>query len=83
MRDLLNESHSLGEPMSNAKLVTKILQSLPERFKIKVSTIDEVHDTSKIKVDELIGCLLTYEMSFDADPLEKKNQRESPSKLHI
>lgn len=73
IRDLSNESHALGEPMSDAKLVKKILRSLPERFKIKVTTIDEVHDTSEMKVDELIGSLLTYEMSF-ADSSEKKHR---------
>ena len=73
VRDLSNESHSLGEPMSDAKLVKKILRSLPERFKIKVTTIDEVHDTSAMKVDELIGSLLTYEMSFSGSS-EKKSK---------
>ena len=59
--------------MSDAKLVKKILRSLPERFKIKVTTIDEVHDTSAMKVDELIGSLLTYEMSFSGSS-EKKSR---------
>lgn len=67
MRGLSNESHSLGEPISNASLVKKILRSLPERLKIKVTTIDEVHTTSQMKVDELIGSLLMYEISLKAD----------------
>ena len=73
IRDLSNESHALGEPMSDAKLVKKILRSLPERFKIKVTTIDEVHDTSEMKVDELIGSLLIYKMSF-TESSEKKHR---------
>ena len=40
VRDLSDESYSLGEPMSDANLVKKILRSPPERFKIKVTTID-------------------------------------------
>lgn len=60
--------------MSDAKLVKKIIRSLPHRFKIKVTTIYEVYDTSRMKVDKLIGSLLTYEMSLEANQYEKKHK---------
>ena len=60
VRDLSNESHSLGEPMSDVKLVKKILRSLPKRFDMKVTVIEEVHDQSKTKVEELFGSLFTF-----------------------
>lgn len=58
--------------MSDAKLVKKILRPLPQSFKIKVTTSDEVHDTLKMKVDELIDSLLTYEMPLEVNQYEKK-----------
>jgi hypothetical protein len=41
MSDLRNSMVSLGKTVSNVKLIRKILRSLPERFRIKVTTIEE------------------------------------------
>ncbi|XP_057432974.1 uncharacterized protein LOC130725802 [Lotus japonicus] len=73
VRDISNASFALGEPMSDEKLVRKILRSLPNKFDMKVTTIDEAQDISSIKVDELIGSLQTFEMSLNDMP-EKKSK---------
>jgi hypothetical protein len=55
---------------------------------MKVTAIEESQDLSSIKVDELIGSLQTFEMSFD-DKLEKKlknlafTSEESPSEDNL
>ncbi|XP_058784264.1 uncharacterized protein LOC131659038 [Vicia villosa] len=59
--------------MSEEKLVRKILRSLPKIFAMKVTAIDEAQDISKMKVDELIGSIQTFEMSI-SDIVEKKNK---------
>jgi len=41
MSNLRNSMVSLGKTVSNVKLIRKILRSLPERFRIKVTTIEE------------------------------------------
>jgi hypothetical protein len=53
MSDLRNSMVSLGKPISDVKLIRKILRSLPERFRIKVTTIEE-----------LVGSLQTYVLSL-------------------
>jgi hypothetical protein len=55
---------SLGKPISDVKLIRKILRSLPERFKIKVTTIEESKDLEEMKIEELVGSLQTYELSL-------------------
>jgi hypothetical protein len=40
MSDLRNSMVSLGKPVSDVKLIWKILRSLPDRFRIKVTTIE-------------------------------------------
>jgi hypothetical protein len=60
---------SLGKPVSNVKLIQKILRSLSERFRIKVTTIEESKDLEEMKIEELVGSLQTYELSL---PLVKK-----------
>jgi hypothetical protein len=41
MSDLRNSMVSLGKTVSDVKLIQKILRSLPDRFRIKVTTIEE------------------------------------------
>ena len=48
---------NLGEKIKDAKLVRKILRSLPESFRAKVTTIEESKDLDEIKIQELIGSL--------------------------
>ncbi|XP_075499268.1 uncharacterized protein LOC142537656 [Primulina tabacum] len=71
LRQLSNEAHSLGDLMSNERLVNKVLRSLPERFNVKVCAIEESKDTSTINLDELMSSLRTFEMNLD---LQKKDK---------
>lgn len=59
--------------MSKGKLVRKILGSLPKKFYMKVTSIEEAQDLIKIKVDELIGSLQTFKMSM-SDRSENNNK---------
>lgn len=71
--DIANESLALGEKISEEKLVRKILKSLPKRFDMRDTTIKEAQDISSMKVDDLIGSLITCEMSLN-DKSDKKNK---------
>jgi hypothetical protein len=64
MSDLRNSMVSLGKPISDVKLIRKILRSLPERFRTKVTTIEESKDLEEMKIEELVGSLQTYELSL-------------------
>jgi hypothetical protein len=67
--DLRNSMVSLGKQISDVKLIRKILRSLPERFRIKVTTIEESKDLEEMKIEELVGSLQTYGYSL---PLVRK-----------
>jgi len=64
MSDLRNSIVSLGKPISDVKLIRKILRSLLERFRIKVTTIEESKNLEEMKIEELVGSLQTYELSL-------------------
>jgi len=64
--DIANEAFALGEKYSDAKLVKKTLRSLPARFAYKVTAIEEAKNVEKMRLDELIGNLQTFEMNFKA-----------------
>ncbi|XP_073120785.1 uncharacterized protein [Henckelia pumila] len=67
LKSLANEASILGDPISNERLVSKVLRSLPKRFHTKVCAIDESKDTSIMGLDELISSLRTYEMELEAE----------------
>jgi len=71
--DIANTSSDLGEKKSDEKLVRKILKSLPQRFDMKVTAIEESQDISNKKVDELIRSLQTFELTIN-DRCEKKKK---------
>ena len=55
--DLANSYDSLGEKLSDEKLVRKILRSLPKRFDMKVTTIEEAQNIASMRVEEVVGSL--------------------------
>ena len=63
---------NLGGKTEDSKVVRKILCSLSESFRAKVTAFEESKDLDEIKVQELIGSLQTYELSLP-------NQRKSKS----
>ncbi|XP_062089094.1 uncharacterized protein LOC133795656 [Humulus lupulus] len=74
-----NESYAPGETYSNAKLVCKVLRVLPRRFKAKVTSIEEVHEIEDLDLDELIGSLQNYELTFKRWSKSKKQpKKENP-----
>ena len=62
---------NLDEKTEDSKIVRKILQSLLESFRAKVTAIEESKDLDDIKVQELIGSLQTYELSL---PSQRKSK---------
>jgi hypothetical protein len=71
INDLRNSMVSLGKRVSNVKLIKKILKSLPERFRIKVTSIEESKDLDSMKIEEFVGSLQTYE--YFLPPVNKVN----------
>ena len=61
----------LGERIDESKVVRKILRSLPKRSKPKTVAIAESNDVDKIKIEELRGNLLAYELDLKV-PRKKK-----------
>ena len=50
IRDIANESYSLGKPMTDEDLVRKTLRALSPRFKMKVTVIEEYQDLKTLKI---------------------------------
>ena len=62
---------NLGEKIKDAKVVRKILRSLPKSFWAKVTAIEESKDLDEIKIQELIRSLQTYELGLPSHKSSK------------
>ncbi|CAM8994086.1 unnamed protein product [Rhodiola kirilowii] len=70
--ELSNEASALGKPIDEERLASKVLRTLPPRFAMKVTAIEEMHDITTLKLDELMGSLRTYEINHDFQTGEEK-----------
>ena len=57
LNDIVNSAYNLGEIYNQPKIVRKILRSLTEDFRPKVTAITKSKDVDSIPVDELVGSL--------------------------
>ena len=57
LNDIINSAYNLGEIYDQPKIVKKILRSLTEDFRPRVTAITENKDVNSILVDELVGSL--------------------------
>ena len=71
LNEILIAKLNLEEKIEDAKVVRKILRSLPESYRAKVTTIEESKDLDEIKIQELIGSLQTYELGLPSHKSSK------------
>ena len=64
LKDIVNLAFNLGETIPEPKIIRKVLRSLPERFHVKITVIEESKDIDKIPLTELVGNLQTYELGL-------------------
>ena len=64
LNDIVNSAYNLGEIYDQPKIIRKILRSLTENFRPKVTAITESKDVNSIPVDKLVGSLQSYELDL-------------------
>jgi len=72
VQELANRAAVLGEPFPQQKLVKKVLRSLPPRFRMKVTAMQENAGWEDKTLAALIGSLKTYEMEILTDHTKKE-----------
>ncbi|XP_007032955.2 PREDICTED: uncharacterized protein LOC18601821 [Theobroma cacao] len=58
---LVNQIRMLGEDLQEVWVVEKILNSVPEKFKATVSSLEQTKDLSQLTIIELVTALEAYE----------------------
>ena len=65
--DIINGLKSLGKVYTNVKMVRKILRCLPINWGPNVTAIEEAKDFTKMGLDELLGTLMTHEITLKSN----------------
>ena len=64
LNDIVNSAYNLGEIYDQPKIVRKILSSLTEDFRPKVTAITKSKDVDSIHINELVRSLQSYELDL-------------------
>ena len=64
LKDIVNSTFNLRKSIVELKIIRIILRSLPVRFHVKITTIEEVKDIDQIPLTEFVRNLQTYEMGL-------------------
>ena len=64
LNDIVNSAYNLGEIYNQPKIVRKILRSLTEDFRSKVTVKTKSKDVNFILIDEPVGFLQSYELDL-------------------
>lgn len=63
----------MGKKISEPKVVREILRTLCKRFRPKVAAIEIIKHPDELKVEELVGALQSYEMTFSINSSSAKS----------
>ena len=58
---VVNSIRLLGEQFSEARMVEKVMSTLPERYEAKISSLEDSRDLTTISLTELINALYAQE----------------------
>ncbi|GAV83750.1 LOW QUALITY PROTEIN: Exo_endo_phos domain-containing protein/DUF4283 domain-containing protein/UBN2 domain-containing protein, partial [Cephalotus follicularis] len=77
--NIINSLQSLNKCYTNSDMVRKILRCLPKSWMPKVTAIEEAKDLNTLPLEELLGSLMTHEMTIknheDDEEQDKKKKK--------
>ncbi|RVW49026.1 hypothetical protein CK203_080924 [Vitis vinifera] len=74
--EIVNGLEALGRVINESEKVMKILRSLPSKWHTKVTAIQEAKDLTKLPMKELLGSLMTYEISLTKQIQESEDKKK-------
>ena len=83
LNDIVNFTYNLGEIYDQPKIIRKILRSLTEDFRPKVTVITKSKDVDSISIDELVGSLQSYELNLPTKSKSKSMALKSVDDVDV
>ena len=70
--EIVNSIIGLGSTIKENYVVQNIMRTLPTRFNLKVSVLEDKSDLYDLTKDEIYGILKTYEMRREPNNVSRK-----------
>ncbi|GKU96390.1 hypothetical protein SLEP1_g9631 [Rubroshorea leprosula] len=67
LNDIVTNLKAIGKVYPSQEVVRKVLRSLPKNWEAKKIAIEESKDLNTLKLEDLIGKLMTYEIEVQVD----------------
>ena len=83
LNDIVNSTYNFGEIYDQPKIVRKILRSLTENFRSKVTAITESKDVDSIPADELVRSLQSCELDLPKTSKSKSMALKSVDDVEV
>ena len=83
LNDIVNSAYNLSEVYDQPKIFRKILKSLTEDFRPKVTAITKSKDVDSIPIDELVGFLQSYELDLPKTSKSKSKALKSVDDVEV
>ena len=83
LNDIVNSAYNLGQIYDQPKIFRKIIRSLIENFRPKVTAITESKDLNFIPVDKLVGSLQSYELDLPKTSKSKSMALKSIDNVEV
>ena len=75
--DIINGLKCLAKTYTNSDLIRKVLRSLPRSWEPKVTANQEAKDLSSYPLDELLGSLMTHELTMQQRSNEDSKKKKT------
>ncbi|KAK2967005.1 hypothetical protein RJ640_003361 [Escallonia rubra] len=73
---IINGLKLLGKIYPEKEVVRKVLRSLPKRWEAKLTAIQEAKDLNVLKLEELVGSLMTHEITMKIHDEEETTSKK-------
>ncbi|KAK2979444.1 hypothetical protein RJ640_015073 [Escallonia rubra] len=80
---IINGLKLLGKTYPEKEIVRKVLRSLPKRWEAKVTAIQKAKDLNVLKLEELVGSLMTHEITMNIHDEENTTSKKNNLTLKV
>ncbi|KAK2978778.1 hypothetical protein RJ640_011306 [Escallonia rubra] len=80
---ITNELKLLGKVYPEMEMVRKVLRSFPKRWEVKLTAIQEATDLNLLKLEELVGYLMTHKITMKIHDEEETTSKKKILALKV
>ncbi|XP_077232415.1 uncharacterized protein LOC143869739 [Tasmannia lanceolata] len=81
--NIVNELNALGKTYTNYESVQRLLRCFPDTWDPMVTAIEQSKDLDTLRLDDLMGNLITHEMKMKKKESKRKTKKDESRKKDV